>query len=76
MSSVPGGMATAILAGVHPIQGLYACFAGPIAGGLTAASRGAAAKRQNLRTGDSLRLTPTAHQKVRAEEPPGGRPAL
>jgi sulfate permease, SulP family len=39
ISSVPGGMATAILAGVHPIQGLYACFAGPIAGGLTAHNR-------------------------------------
>jgi SulP family sulfate permease len=39
ISSVPSGMATAILAGVHPIQGLYACFAGPIAGGLTAHNR-------------------------------------
>jgi SulP family sulfate permease len=29
ISSVPGGMATAILAGAHPIQGLYACFAVP-----------------------------------------------
>jgi sulfate permease, SulP family len=36
---VPGGMATAVLAGVHPIQGLYACVAGPIAGGLTARTR-------------------------------------
>jgi len=39
ISSVPGGMATAVLAGVHPIQGLYACFAGPIGGGLTARTR-------------------------------------
>lgn len=39
VSSLPGGMATAVLAGVHPIQGLYACVAGPIAGGLTAGTR-------------------------------------
>ncbi len=39
ISSVPGGMATAALAGVHPIQGLYACLAGPIAGSLTARTR-------------------------------------
>ena len=39
VTSVPGGLATAVLAGVQPIQGLYACVAGPIAGGLTARSR-------------------------------------
>jgi len=39
VSSLPGGMAAAVLAGVHPIQGLYACVAGPIAGGLTAGTR-------------------------------------
>ena len=39
VSSLPGGMATAVLAGVHPIQGLYACVAGPVAGGLTAGTR-------------------------------------
>ncbi len=32
-------MTAALLAGVNPIQGLYASFAGPIAGGLTARSR-------------------------------------
>jgi len=32
-------MAAAILAGVNPVQGLYACFAGPITGGLTANTR-------------------------------------
>ena len=36
VGSVPDGMAAAILAGVNPVQGLYACFAGPITGGLTA----------------------------------------
>jgi len=33
ISSVPDGMAAAILAGVSHAQGLYASFAGPTAGG-------------------------------------------
>ena len=32
-------MAAAVLAGVNPVQGLYASFAGPIAGGLTSNTR-------------------------------------
>ncbi len=32
-------MAAAVLAGVNPVFGLYASFAGPIAGGLTASTR-------------------------------------
>jgi SulP family sulfate permease len=39
ISSVPDGMAASVLAGVNPVHGLYASFAGPIAGGLTASTR-------------------------------------
>ena len=32
-------MATSVLAGVNPIHGLYASFAGPVAGGLSASTK-------------------------------------
>jgi SulP family sulfate permease len=39
IASVPDGMVTAVLAGINPVQGLYASFAGPVAGGLTSSTR-------------------------------------
>lgn len=39
VSSVPDGMASGVLAGVSPVTGLYASFAGPIAGGLGTSTR-------------------------------------
>jgi sulfate permease, SulP family len=39
ISTVPDGMACAVLVGVNPALGLYSGFAGPIAGGLTTSTR-------------------------------------
>jgi sulfate permease, SulP family len=39
ISSVPDGMAASVLAGVNPVQGLYASVFGPVGGGLTSSSR-------------------------------------
>jgi SulP family sulfate permease len=39
VGSVPDGMASAVLAGVNPIHGLFASFAGPAAGGALASTR-------------------------------------
>lgn len=39
VASVPDGMASSVLAGVNPVYGLYASFAGPVAGGLATSTR-------------------------------------
>lgn len=39
ISSVPDGMAASVLAGVNPVHGLYACFAGRIGGGLSTSTK-------------------------------------
>ncbi|MBP1161074.1 MFS superfamily sulfate permease-like transporter [Rhodococcus sp. PvR044] len=39
ISSVPDGMASGVLAGVSPVHGLYASFAGPLFGGMQTSTK-------------------------------------
>ncbi|WP_305093617.1 SulP family inorganic anion transporter [Prescottella sp. R16] len=39
ISSVPDGMASGVLAGVNPVHGLYASFAGPLFGGMQTSTK-------------------------------------
>ena len=77
IGSVPDGMAAAILAGVNPVQGMYASFAGPTAGGLTSHTRlmvvtttSAAA----LAAGSALHGVPAGGQATSTGRCAGSRP--
>ncbi len=62
ISFVPDGMAGSILAGVSPIHGLYANFAGPILGGFSADTRRmvvATTSASSLAVGSALVSVPT-----------------
>ena len=60
-------MAAAVLVGVNPVQGLYAAFAGPIAGGLSSSTR-----RMVITTTSAAALAAgSALQGVPADQRPG-----
>ena len=65
LASVPDGMATALLVGVNPILGLYACLAGPIAAGLLTSSAlmvVATSSSSSLAAGQALASVPDAER--------------
>lgn len=65
ISSVPDGMATALLAGVNPAHGLYASFSGKIGGGLSASTK--------LMVVKTTTVASLAAASALADVPPPGR---
>jgi SulP family sulfate permease len=66
IGSVPDGMAASVLAGVSPFHGLYACFAGPIAGGLSASTKRmmiTTTSAAALAAGSALQAVPPARRE-------------
>ena len=64
---VPDGMAGSVLVGVNPIHGLYANFAGPVAGGLSASTK----LMVITTTSASALAAGSALEKVSSEDRPG-----
>lgn len=67
IGSVPDGMASGLLAGVSPVNGLYASVAGPLFGGLTSSTR----LMVVTTTSAAALAAGSALQGVRGEDRPG-----
>ena len=66
ISSVPDGMAAGLLAGVSPVNGLYASTVGPVAGGVTSSTRLMVVTTTSagaLATGSALSSIPAADRQ-------------